>query len=100
MTLKAPLSVRPSSSAKVTPKHFKIAVAKTKHPKCPRCYRYLIENNYNFDNLCDRCCSVILNYFPNHASVPYIKAKLAEQKSWTAAQWRARNREIDPEKWA
>lgn len=39
--------------------------------KCPRCYGYHMTRG-NFDNLCDRCIEVILEHFPNHASVPFI----------------------------
>ena len=47
--------------------------------KCPRCYGYHSVHG-NFDNLCDNCQRTILEYFPNHASVPHIKAALAK---WT-----------------
>lgn len=47
--------------------------------KCPRCWKRCgIESN--FDNLCDRCVEAILESFPNHPSVPHIKAALLEQK--------------------
>ena len=43
--------------------------------KCPRCYgRHSVHGNY--DDLCDRCQRTILMHFPNHASVPHIKAAL------------------------
>ena len=45
--------------------------------KCPRCYgQHSVHGN--FDDLCDPCIKTILEYFPNHASVPHIKAALAQ----------------------
>jgi hypothetical protein len=45
--------------------------------KCPRCYgQHSIHGN--FDNLCDRCQQTILQHFPDHPSVPHIKAALAK----------------------
>jgi hypothetical protein len=44
--------------------------------KCPRCYG-LHSIRGNFDNLCDGCVKTILEHFPNHESVPHIKAALA-----------------------
>ena len=43
------------------------------YSKCPRCYG-LHSTRGNFDNLCDGCGNTILEYFPNHESVPHIKA--------------------------
>jgi hypothetical protein len=34
----------------------------------------------NYDDLCDRCCKVLVNDFPDHPSVPHIKHAL---KQWT-----------------
>ena len=48
------------------------------YSKCPRCYDYHSIHG-NFDNLCDRCQSIILTHFPEHESVPYIKEAL---KKW------------------
>lgn len=45
--------------------------------KCPRCFgQHSIHGN--FDNLCDPCVKTILEYFPNHPSVPHIRAALAK----------------------
>lgn len=43
--------------------------------KCPRCWHYTHEGLHNHDNLCDRCCHVLLNAWPDHPSVPHIKAR-------------------------
>jgi hypothetical protein len=43
--------------------------------KCPRCYG-LHSIHGNFDNLCDRCQQTILEHFPDHPSVPHIRAAL------------------------
>lgn len=46
---------------------------------CPRCKGYhSIQGNY--DNLCDQCQRTILAHFPDHETVPHIKAAL---KKWT-----------------
>lgn len=46
------------------------------YSKCPRCYGY---HSYHgtFDNLCMDCCLTIVRDFPNHESVPHIKAAFA-----------------------
>jgi hypothetical protein len=71
----------------------KITAQKTPHPKCPRCYRYQPECNYNFDSLCDRCCAVIPE---GHPSYEGIKASRKDQSGWTRSQWIERNHAIDP----
>jgi len=47
--------------------------------QCPRCWKFhhVFEN---FDSLCDRCINVILDDFPNHESVPFIKVALEKQR--------------------
>jgi len=53
--------------------------------KCPRCYHHHAVI-WNFDNLCDRCQSIILENFPTHESVPFIKEALRKQEQeqpWT-----------------
>jgi hypothetical protein len=32
--------------------------------KCPRCWHYTHEGKHNYDNLCDRCCTTIINEHP------------------------------------
>ena len=49
--------------------------------KCPRCYG-LHSVRGNFDNLCDTCQETILEHFPDHASVPFIRAALLSR--WPA----------------
>jgi len=47
--------------------------------KCPRCwhYHYVRENH---DNLCDRCCLVMMSDFPDHAETPAITEKWQAQR--------------------
>jgi hypothetical protein len=52
----------------------------TGHVKCPRCWHYTHVGLFNFDGLCDRCCGVILDNYPDHWSVPGIRAKQKEQE--------------------
>jgi hypothetical protein len=44
--------------------------------KCPRCYGYHSIRG-NFDDLCDPCVKTILEHFPEHPSVPHIRAAMA-----------------------
>ena len=54
--------------------------------KCPRCWHHTHEGKYNYDNLCDRCCHVLVSDWPDHASVPHILASREEQKrKWGVA---------------
>ena len=46
--------------------------------KCPRCWHYTHEGLSNFDNLCDRCCNVLISAWPDHESVPHIKRRRKE----------------------
>ena len=45
--------------------------------KCPRCWH--MSHSLNFDNLCNHCVAVILEDFPEHASVPHIKQNLKDR---------------------
>lgn len=47
--------------------------------KCPRCWHWhgVVENH---DSLCDRCCHVLVENFPEHESVPFIHASLEAQR--------------------
>jgi hypothetical protein len=47
------------------------------YAKCPRCYGHHSVRG-NFDNLCDGCVKTILEHFPDHESVPHIRAALAK----------------------
>ena len=47
--------------------------------KCPRCGLYHLME-FNYDHLCDRCCHVLVDDFPDHESVPGIKACYASQR--------------------
>ena len=46
---------------------------------CPRCYGHHSVRG-NFDNLCDGCQTTILQYFPDHESVPHIRAALKRRR--------------------
>lgn len=48
--------------------------------KCPRCKAHH-SIHANFDNLCDGCCRTILEHFPEHESVPLIKASLEKWRT-------------------
>lgn len=47
--------------------------------KCPRCGQWhpVVDN---YDDLCDRCCAVIVEFHPNHESVPGIIESVRAQK--------------------
>jgi hypothetical protein len=45
------------------------------YTKCPRCWHYTHEGLHNHDGLCDRCCRVLLDHWPDHESVPHIKQR-------------------------
>ena len=47
--------------------------------KCPRCW-YLHTIKENHDCLCDRCCNVMLEAWPNHAATPLIRENMAAQR--------------------
>ena len=47
--------------------------------RCPRCYGYHSIHG-NFDSLCDPCQQTILRHFPEHESIPHIRAALARWK--------------------
>ena len=47
--------------------------------RCPRCWHYTHEGLSNYENLCDRCCRVLIDAWPDHPSVPHIK------KQWEKA---------------
>lgn len=42
------------------------------YTKCPRCWHYTHEGLHNHDSLCDRCCRVLIDHYPNHESVARI----------------------------
>ena len=47
--------------------------------KCPRCWKWTAEGRFNYDNLCDRCCQVLVSDHPQHESVPHILAAFKVQ---------------------
>ncbi len=71
---------------KLTP----VKVERTTHPKCPRCYRHTPEGRWNFDSLCDRCCTVLLDKFPDHWSIPHIREAVRAFRAMTPAERRER----------
>ncbi len=62
--------------------------------KCPRCWHWhgVVENFGHLpeegkadpslvkEKLCDKCQKIILEYYPDHPSVPFIKEALRKQK--------------------
>ena len=48
--------------------------------KCPRCWHYHTVGE-NHDNLCDRCCHVMMNAWPGHLATPLIKANFEAQRA-------------------
>jgi len=48
--------------------------------KCPRCWHYHGVRE-NHDGLCDRCCLVMMQDFPQHEETPAITAKWQAQQS-------------------
>jgi len=54
--------------------------------KCPRCWHFHTVKE-NHDELCDRCCRVLIDEWPRHESVPKIKASLeAQRRKYEARQ--------------
>lgn len=47
--------------------------------KCPRCW-HMHTVLLNYDGLCDRCCSVLIEAWPNHESAPFIIASRDAQQ--------------------
>lgn len=67
-----------------TPAGLGLVVEPAKGHKCPRCWHWhRVEGNH--DNLCDRCCAAILEGWPDHESVPHIRAAMARQQAKFAA---------------
>jgi isoleucyl-tRNA synthetase len=48
------------------------------YTQCPRCWFYHSIEFFppNYDNLCDRCCRVMVQEYPDHPSVPKMKELL------------------------
>ena len=46
--------------------------------KCPRCWKSH-PCKENFDQLCDRCCQVLLESFPTHEAIPFIRHAYHQQ---------------------
>ena len=49
-----------------------------RYSKCPRCWHYHAVQG-QFDNLCDRCCNVLVTAWPDHESVPHILKSRKDQ---------------------
>lgn len=49
------------------------------YAKCPRCWHYTHSGISNYNSLCDRCCRVLLDHWPDHESVPHIKENWDKQ---------------------
>jgi len=56
-----------------------VSVTPSQGLKCPRCwhYHYVRENH---DDLCDRCCLVMITGFPDHPETPAIREKWEAQR--------------------
>ncbi len=53
--------------------------------KCPRCWHYTHEGLHNHDGLCDRCCNVMIDAYPEHEATAKIKANFEAQiKKWSS----------------
>lgn len=48
--------------------------------KCPRCWKYHACKE-NFDGLCDKCCHVLLECYPEHESIQFIKESYNKQRT-------------------
>jgi hypothetical protein len=48
--------------------------------KCPRCWKWTGAGRFNFDGLCDACCGVLLEDYPEHEAVPGIHAAQQRQR--------------------
>jgi hypothetical protein len=49
--------------------------------ECPRCY-CIHTFKMNYDNLCDMCCYILIDDYPNHISIPFIKEAYKLQKEY------------------
>ncbi len=48
--------------------------------KCPRCWHYhAVKENY--DELCDRCCHVLVEAWPEHDAIPGIQESWERQRA-------------------
>lgn len=56
-----------------------ITAAPSRGLKCPRCWHYH-HVKANHDNLCDRCCLVMMADFPLHEETPAIREKWEAQR--------------------
>lgn len=43
------------------------------YAKCPRCKIYTKEGLNHFDGLCNKCIYVLVNDYPDHESIPFIR---------------------------
>ena len=53
--------------------------------KCPRCRHYTHEGLHNYDNLCDRCCSNIVEGWPDHPDTAHILESRKKQLEYFSA---------------
>ena len=54
--------------------------------KCPRCWHYTHEGLHNYDNLCDRCCSNMVEGWPDHPAIPHILESRKKQLEYFSAE--------------
>ena len=56
-----------------------VTVSKAEGVKCPRCWKVTGEGRFNFDGLCDACCTVLVHAYPEHEAVPLILQSYFDQ---------------------
>lgn len=80
-----------------------VAVERTTGVKCPRCYRYTNEGHFNFESLCDRCCTILLKGFPewsdNDEVIAGIKKFARKFLDMTPAERVVANEQIQLGEW-
>ena len=64
--------------------------------KCPRCWHYTHEGLRNYNNLCDRCCSNIVEGWPDHPDIPHILESRKKQLEYFSAEAVAARRTHEP----
>jgi hypothetical protein len=57
-------------------------VGNCNYSKCPRCRKYTQEGLNNYNNLCDRCCSTLIQDFPKHETTVNIISKTKQQPEY------------------
>lgn len=51
--------------------------------KCPRCWNYTHEGLHNYDGWCDRCCLVMIQYYPDDdRTKSIVENRKLQQDKW------------------